>query len=115
MRTCSTRSFILLRQRSKVLLPHPEGPISAVMRCLGSDREMSLRASASPYQRERDSISTIGTPSAGGEGRWWAVNCGALLVVIVGSTRICAACAIARIRFRRVACAGGCEERLLSG
>src|SRR5688572_19308305 len=61
--TPSTRSFMRLRQRSKVDLPHPDGPMYAVIRCLGTDIETSLSACLSPYQRARCSISTMGVSS----------------------------------------------------
>src|SRR5690242_13885272 len=47
------RSFIRLKQRNRVLLPHPEGPISAVILLRGISIETSRRASAGPYQTER--------------------------------------------------------------
>ena len=53
IRTPSTRSFIRFKHRRRVDLPQPDGPIYAVIRCLGMDIEMSLRASLAPYQSDR--------------------------------------------------------------
>jgi len=44
------RSFIRLKQRSRVLLPQPEGPIRAVILFRGMEIVMSFRASDVPYQ-----------------------------------------------------------------
>src|SRR5512134_2296691 len=60
MRTPSTRSFMRFRHRSSVDLPHPDGPMYAVTRCLGTSIVTSVRARLAPYQRLRPSISTIG-------------------------------------------------------
>src|SRR5262245_22683202 len=65
MRTPSMRSFIRLRQRSNVLLPHPDGPMYAVMRCLGTAIETSLSACLAPYQKLTPSISTMGVSITG--------------------------------------------------
>ena len=46
--TPSTRSFMRLKQRSRVDFPQPEGPIKAVTRFLGSASEMFRRASLLP-------------------------------------------------------------------
>ena len=43
-RAVGIRSFIRLKQRSSVLLPHPEGPISAVMAYRFTSMLMSLSA-----------------------------------------------------------------------
>ncbi len=37
-------SFMRLKQRRKVDLPQPEGPIRAVIRCSGMSSEIPLRA-----------------------------------------------------------------------
>src|SRR6185295_14326448 len=65
IRTPSTRSFMRLRQRRSVDLPHPDGPMYAVTRCFGMDIEMSLRAILAPYQSDRWSISTMGISMMG--------------------------------------------------
>ena len=56
-----------LKQRKSVLLPHPDGPIKAVILLRGISIVMSLRASAGPYQTEsRRAASTIGSGAGGG-------------------------------------------------
>ena len=72
MRTLSIRSFMRLTERSSVLLPQPEGPISAVTLPRGTGRLMSKRACFSPYQRLKSltsrtasSARTSGWTSAG--------------------------------------------------
>src|SRR4051812_18656473 len=63
------RSFIRLKQRRSVLLPHPEGPISAVILFRGISIDTSRSASAVPYQTERSRAArTIGAASGGGGG-----------------------------------------------
>src|SRR5208282_5059251 len=47
------RSFMRLKQRRSVLLPQPEGPMSAVILLRGMSIVMALRARAVPYQTER--------------------------------------------------------------
>ncbi|KAJ06547.1 hypothetical protein M004_01925 [Pseudomonas aeruginosa M10] len=44
----STRSFIRLKQRSKVDLPQPDGPMKAVTRCFGMFIRTSKRACLAP-------------------------------------------------------------------
>src|SRR4051794_11647667 len=51
MRTLSIRSLRRLTLRSRVDLPHPDGPIRAVTLPLGTSMLMSLSACLSPYQR----------------------------------------------------------------
>jgi hypothetical protein len=48
MRQPSTRSFIRLKQRSRVDLPQPEGPMNAVTRCFGMFMLTLLSAWVSP-------------------------------------------------------------------
>src|SRR5262249_51186790 len=61
------RSFMRLKQRSSVLLPQPEGPISAVILFLGISIVRSFTAREGPYQTRRSRLdSTIG--SAGSDG-----------------------------------------------
>src|SRR5262245_4516697 len=61
------RSFMRLKQRNRVLLPQPEGPISAVICCRGISIVMFLRAIEVPYQA--DSPSVWSTGGSGGFGR----------------------------------------------
>jgi hypothetical protein len=51
MRRSSIRSFMRLRQRSRVDLPQPEGPISAVTMPFWISMLMSKSACDLPYQR----------------------------------------------------------------
>ena len=61
-----------LKQRSSVLLPQPDGPISAVILFRGMSIVMSLRASAVPYQTERPRVvRTIGSSAPGRWSRGW--------------------------------------------
>ena len=48
MRTPSIRSFIRLRQRRRLDLPQPEGPMKAVTRFFAMRIEIPLRAGLSP-------------------------------------------------------------------
>ncbi len=48
MRADSTRSFMRLKQRSRVLLPQPDGPMSATTWFAGTTRLMSFTACLSP-------------------------------------------------------------------
>ena len=57
MRTESIRSFIRFTHRSSVLLPHPDGPISAVTFPCGTPIDTSNSACFVPYHRDRSSIS----------------------------------------------------------
>src|SRR5262245_15121363 len=66
------RSFIRLKQRSRVLLPQPDGPIRAVIRCRGRSMLMSFSANDDPYQTDNPRVeSTAGSavvvPVTGGE------------------------------------------------
>ena len=55
-----------LKQRSSVLLPQPDGPISAVILLRGMSIVMSLSASAAPYQTESPRVaSTMGCSAPG--------------------------------------------------
>src|SRR5262249_47877504 len=54
-----------LKQRSRVLLPHPDGPISAVIRFRGISMVIAFSASAGPYQTESPRVdNTIGSAEA---------------------------------------------------
>jgi hypothetical protein len=48
IRTPSIRSFMRFRQRSRVDLPQPEGPMKAVTRCSAIFMEMSNSACLAP-------------------------------------------------------------------
>src|SRR4051794_411044 len=66
IRNPGMRSFIRLKQRIKVLLPQPEGPIRAVILLRGISIETSRSASAAPYQTESARVdSTTGSSAAG--------------------------------------------------
>src|SRR6267378_6271009 len=52
-------SCIRLRQRMRVDLPQPEGPMTAVTMCSSMSIVMSWIASFSPYQAERDSTRSL--------------------------------------------------------
>ena len=61
-----------LKQRSKVLLPQPDGPIRAVILLRGMSIVMSLSASAEPYQTERPRVeSTTGSSERADSRRRW--------------------------------------------
>ena len=47
-RAAGTRSFIRLMQRNTVLLPQPDGPISAVIRFFGTSKFTSATAWKAP-------------------------------------------------------------------
>src|SRR5262245_1441545 len=76
MRKPGIRSFIRLKQRRRVLLPQPEGPIRAVIWLRGMAIEMSRRARADPYHTDRsraerttgDVAPTAGATSPAGDG-----------------------------------------------
>jgi hypothetical protein len=59
IRAESIRSFIRLKHRRRVDLPHPEGPISAVTVFFGMRIEISRRACFVPYQRLRSLVSRV--------------------------------------------------------
>src|SRR6266581_8603575 len=52
-RASGTSSCMRLRQRTKVDLPHPEGPIIAVTVCGSTERLISKSACLRPYQASR--------------------------------------------------------------
>ena len=67
MRAPMIRSFIRLKQRSSVLLPHPEGPIKAVILLRGISIVISLsRQRRAVPDREPRVDSTIGSRAGGG-------------------------------------------------
>src|SRR3972149_11865214 len=51
-RNSGTRSFILLRHRINVLLPHPEGPIMAVTDLAGISKVAFFNACSPPYRAD---------------------------------------------------------------
>src|SRR4051794_25218194 len=53
IRNPGIRSFILLKHRKSVLLPQPEGPISAVILFRGMSIDTSRSAIDAPYQTDR--------------------------------------------------------------
>src|SRR5262249_29222225 len=62
MRAPWIRSFIRLKQRIRVLLPQPEGPIRAVIWFRGMSMVMSRSARDGPYQTESPRVDrTIGS------------------------------------------------------
>src|SRR6266516_2881756 len=52
-RASGTSSCMRLRQRTKVDLPHPDGPIMAVTVCGSTERLISKSACFRPYQASR--------------------------------------------------------------
>ncbi len=73
IRAPGIRSFIRLKQRSSVLLPQPEGPISAVIWLRGISIAMSFSASDVPYQTDRSRAArttgaAVATAAGDGEG-----------------------------------------------
>src|SRR6516165_5849186 len=58
-RVPSIRSFIRLRTRRKVDLPHPDGPMNAVTDREGIDSVMSKSAWTAPYHNDRSLISNL--------------------------------------------------------
>src|SRR5690242_2646178 len=62
----SASSCMRLRQRRNVLLPHPDGPITAVTVCVGKRIETSLTAARRPYSAVSRWVSSRTRPSAGG-------------------------------------------------
>src|SRR5688572_16768952 len=67
------RSFIRLRQRRKVDLPHPDGPMKAVTCRSGMSRSMPFRACLSPYQALRPRMVNALALAAGATGAVSAV------------------------------------------
>src|SRR5213080_3227295 len=59
-------SCMRLRQRRKVLFPHPDGPITAVTLCLGNMTETSLTTARRPYSAVSRTVSSWSRASAGG-------------------------------------------------
>src|SRR5438045_3795137 len=96
MRAPGIRSFIRLKQRKSVLLPHPDGPIRAVIWWRGSAVLSARSAGDDPYQRERflvvstgSSVGGGGAGSAGAAGGQAFGDCGcAGEVVIAGASGI---------------------------
>src|SRR4051794_10533800 len=63
------RSFIRFRQRRKVLFPHPDGPMRAVISLLRTSSVTSRKARNAPYQKLTPATSkTVGATSATTEG-----------------------------------------------
>src|SRR6266704_4572118 len=62
----SDSSCMRLRQRRNVLLPHPDGPITAVTVCVGKGIETSFTTARRPYSAVRRSASNCRRASAGG-------------------------------------------------
>src|SRR5213595_1307533 len=62
----SDSSCIRLRQRRKVLFPHPDGPMTALTLCFGNMRETSLTTARGPYSAVSRTVSSCRTASAGG-------------------------------------------------
>src|SRR5207244_8472159 len=54
------------RQRSSVLLPHPDGPITAVTVCVGNGIDTSFTAARRPYSAVSRTVSSRSRASAGG-------------------------------------------------
>src|SRR5438093_13784258 len=54
------------RQRRNVLLPHPDGPITAVTVCAGKRMETSFTTPRRPYRAVRRRVSSRSRASAGG-------------------------------------------------
>src|SRR5574341_44566 len=69
MRTPGMRSFMWFRQRRSVLLPHPDGPMSAVTLFIGIFIPMSAMACLWPYQRLSSESSKIACPGGSIMGR----------------------------------------------
>src|ERR1051325_9306855 len=61
----SDSSCIRLRQRRKVLFPHPEGPMIALTLCLGNMSETSLTTARGPNSAVSRKVSSCRTASAG--------------------------------------------------
>src|SRR3989442_140660 len=54
------------RQRRKVVLPHPDGPINAVTVCFGKRIDTSLTTARRPYSAVTRTVSSCSGESAGG-------------------------------------------------
>jgi hypothetical protein len=70
IRALGIRSFIRLKQRRSVLLPHPDGPISAVIWLRGMLIWMSFKANDAPYQTDRASAERTTGSRAVGTSAW---------------------------------------------
>src|SRR2546427_880591 len=62
----SDSSCMRLRQRRNVLLPHPDGPITAVTVCVAKGIETSCTTARRPYSAVSRAVSSCRRPSAGG-------------------------------------------------
>src|SRR4029077_21201661 len=62
----SDSSCMRFRQRRNVVLPHPDGPISAVTVCVGKRIDTSLTAAKRTYNAVSRTVSSCSRPSAGG-------------------------------------------------
>src|SRR5437879_388363 len=62
----SDSSCMRLRQRRNVLLPHPDGPITAVTVCVGNGIETSFTTARRPYSAVSRAVSSCRRASAGG-------------------------------------------------
>src|SRR5437899_2838278 len=61
----SDSSCMRFRQRRNVVLPHPEGPISAVTVCVGKRIDTSLTTARRPYSAVSRAVSSCSRASAG--------------------------------------------------
>src|SRR6266536_4448254 len=62
----SESSCMRFKQRRNVLLPHPDGPITAVTVCTGKGIETSLTTARRPYRAVSRAVSSCRRVSAGG-------------------------------------------------
>src|SRR2546422_8394368 len=62
----SDSSCMRLRQRRNVVLPHPDGPISAVTVWVGNKIDTSLTTARRPYSAVSRAVSSCSRASAGG-------------------------------------------------
>src|SRR6266851_5602380 len=62
----SESSCMRLRQRRKVVLPQPEGPITAVTVCAGNRIDTSFTTARRPYRAVSRTASSCSRASAGG-------------------------------------------------
>src|SRR5256884_2963767 len=62
----SDSSCMRFRQRRKVVLPHPDGPINAVTVCFGKRIDTSLTTARRPYSAVSRTVSSCSLASAGG-------------------------------------------------
>src|SRR6266576_2551954 len=61
----SESSCMRFRQRKNVVLPHPDGPISAVTVCVGNRIDTSLTTARRPYSAVSRTVSSCSRASAG--------------------------------------------------